>query len=96
MPDAAIIPRPMPYERYKKLTGERRCEFIDGVVYDLAAPSKLHQAASMLLGSKLFAHLAGKPCRPYSAPYDVVFNGEDDADPTLQPDLLATLSTSAS
>ncbi len=88
MPEAAKIQKPMTYERYKKLTGSRRCELINGVVYDLAAPSKLHQAASMLLGNKLFAHLAGKPCRPYSAPYDVVFNGEDDADPTLQPDLL--------
>ncbi len=88
MRDAAKNQKPMPYERYQKLTGNRRCELIDGVVYDLAAPSKLHQAASMLLGNKLFAHLASKPCRPYSAPYDVVFNGEDDADPTLQPDLL--------
>ncbi len=88
MPDAARIQKPMLYERYKELTGSRRCELIDGVIYDLAAPSKLHQAASILLGNKLFAHLAGKPCRPYSAPFDVVFNGDGDADPTLQPDLL--------
>ena len=86
--NAAKIQKPMSYERFKKLTGNRRCELIGGVIYDLAAPGKLHQAASMLLGNKLFAHLAGKPCRPYSAPFDVVFNGENDADPTLQPDLL--------
>ncbi len=88
MPDTAKTPSPISYERYKELTGFRRCELLGGAIYDLAAPSKLHQAASMLLANKLFAHLSGKPCRPYCAPYDVVFNGEEDADPTLQPDLL--------
>lgn len=81
-------PAPMSYARYQALTANRRCEFIGGVIYDLASPSKLHQAASMLLSAKLFTHLAGKQCRVYCAPYDVVFKGEDDACPTLQPDLL--------
>lgn len=83
MSEAALENYSLSDEEYQAVTGERRCEYIDGVIYDLASPSKGHQAISGRLYIRLDNHLAGKDCAVYTAPYDVKID-----DDRLQPDLL--------
>jgi Uma2 family endonuclease len=59
------------YADYLSWTDERRYEIINGVVYDMNAPSRLHQEYVVEF-VRLFANFfADKPCKVYVAPFDV-------------------------
>ena len=73
---------------YYSLPDNRRVELIDGVFYDMVAPSYLHQ---LILGGlfRLFADCIEKhnmPCEVFMAPCDVRLDQNDYT--MLQPDLL--------
>ncbi len=72
---------------YYALPEERRVELIDGVFYDMAAPTMRHQAVLGALYIQ-FARCAEKhpECRVYFAPLDVRL--DKDQWTMLQPDLL--------
>lgn len=75
-------------EDYYALPDDQRVELIDGVFYDMAAPTYEHQ---MILGSlhSLFlecARLHGQPCEVFMAPCDVLLDRDDYT--MVQPDLL--------
>ena len=70
-----------------------RWEIIDGVPYDMSpAPSDRHQIVSRELSFQLVAHLRGKPCQVFSAPFDVILpeagEKEEDAETVVQPDIM--------
>lgn len=70
-----------------------RYELYDGQPVALASPSDLHQEVSGELFVQLHAHLRGKRCKVYAAPFDVrLFEGQEDSpedvDTVVQPDLL--------
>ncbi len=70
-----------------------RWEIIDGVAYDMSpAPTDKHQIISRELSFQLVAHLRGKPCQVFSAPFDVVLpeagEYEEDAEAVVQPDIM--------
>ena len=70
-----------------------RYEFYDGQPVVLPSPSDLHQEVSGELFVQLHAHLRGKRCKVYAAPFDVrLFEGQEDSpedvDTVVQPDLL--------
>ena len=74
---------------YYALPEERRVELIDGVIYDMAAPSAIHQR---ILGDLyvLFRECAdkyGMPCEVFLSPFDVRLDKDNYT--MVQPDLLA-------
>ena len=73
---------------YYALPDDQRAELIDGVLYDMSAPSKQHQA---ILGDLyiLFRECRekhGMPCSVYFAPLDVRLDKDDYT--KVQPDLM--------
>ena len=55
-------------EQYEALPENRRVEIFDGVIYDMASPSQIHQSLSMELSNTLYNYVKNKraPAR-YSA-----------------------------
>ena len=47
-------------EQYEMLTEEKRFEVFDGVVYDMASPSLVHQALSMQLSTLINTYILRK------------------------------------
>ena len=73
------------YENYLTWPEDERWEIIDGIAYDMSpSPVSEHQTISMNLSIIIGGALSGKPCKPYAAPFDVVFSEED----VVQPDFL--------
>lgn len=70
------------------------CELIDGVVYMMDSPSRVHQQISGRLHSKLFNFLSGKTCEVYHAPFDVRLNYDTTDDTVVQPDILVVCDMS--
>lgn len=67
-------------------------EIINGEVFMMAAPSRIHQRISMELSRQLANFLDGKPCEVYSAPFDVrLFEQRGDrpesVDTVVEPDI---------
>lgn len=75
-------------EDYYALPDERRAELIDGVIYDLASPSNIHQ----IIGGQIFRRFADYiershgQCVPAYAPLDVQLDCDDRT--MVQPDVL--------
>ena len=91
-PDPAV----MTYQAFMDMyeATEERMEFIDGEVYLLASPTVFHQdiAANILV---LFRNwLKGKPCKAFTAPFDVHFHKKgNDCPDVCQPDILIACDT---
>ena len=72
---------------YYALPDERRVELIDGVIYDMAAPTKTHQVILMELFLQLHACAENHPeCELFVAPFDVRLDNDNRT--MVQPDLL--------
>jgi Uma2 family endonuclease len=77
------------YADYEKWGDDERFELIDGQAYSMAAPSTAHQSISRELLLQFGGFLKGKPCKVFTAPYDVCLYGMGDEDSTVvQPDLI--------
>ena len=74
-------------EDYYAIPDERRVELIDGVIYDMAAPSVLHQKilGQLYLQFQACAEAHGEDCEVFLSPCDVRLN--EDNQTMLQPDL---------
>ena len=73
---------------YYALPDDRRVELIDGVIYDMAAPSNEHQLISGELSYQLqdFVKKNKGECRVYTAPFDVQLDMNERT--MVQPDIL--------
>ena len=73
---------------YYALPDERRVELIDGVFYDMAAPSTYHQTCilNMSFQIKRFIDKKGGRCKMFFSPVDVQL--ECDSKTMVQPDLI--------
>jgi Uma2 family endonuclease len=81
------------YADYLTWSDEERWELIDGVAYNMTpAPSRKHQEISWELAQQIGAHLHGKRCKAYTAPFDVRLPAPGATDETtstvVQPDLV--------
>ncbi len=81
------------YGDYITWPDEERWELIDGYAYNMSpAPSRRHQDISQELGRQFANFLRDKPCRIYSAPFDVRFPEADENDEDIitvvQPDIV--------
>ena len=69
--------------------GRNRCELIDGVIYDMASPTALHQGMSLRLAARFLAYVddSREECRVFTAPFDVVPDPTDKYT-VVQPDVM--------
>lgn len=86
----ALQPQPeiITLEQYDALPESRRAEVFDGVVYDMASPSQIHQALSMELSNILYNYMKSKKggCQVFHAPFDVKLS--DQPLTIVQPDIM--------
>lgn len=80
------------YANYLTWLFDDRVELIKGKIFKMSpAPSPLHQEVSGGIFYSLYHYLRNKPCKVYSAPFDVRFPKESLADKdiytVLQPDI---------
>lgn len=75
-------------EDYLALPDDKRYELIDGVIYEMAAPSLNHQDIAGYLYYRLMrcAEEAGSPCHPYISPLDVQLDRDNRT--MVQPDVV--------
>ena len=75
-------------EDYYNLPENVRAELIDGQIYYMSAPSRIHQRILMFLSNTIFNYLNSKkgPCEVYPAPFAVRLFSEDDKN-MVEPDI---------
>lgn len=73
---------------YYQIPDDRRVELIDGVIYDMGAPTLNHQAICSIIHYELFHYIKGKKgtCRAFFSPIDVQLDRDDRT--MVQPDVL--------
>ena len=80
------------YGDYCSWRDDQRREIIDGVPYNMTAPSRQHAEISRELGFQFVSFFRGRPCQVYSALFDVRLprgnEADDEIDTVVQPDLL--------
>lgn len=57
----------------------QRAELIDGRIYDMAPPNRMHQEISAALHTKIYDYIKNKKgtCKVYAAPFAVFLNQDD-------------------
>lgn len=75
-------------EQYETLPEEKRVEVYDGIAYDMASPSQIHQTISMELSNIIYNYIKSKKgsCQLFSAPFDVKLT--DKPLTIVQPDIM--------
>ena len=66
-------PETITLEKYEALPEEKRIEVFEGIIYDMASPSQIHQSLSMQLSTAINSYILRKKgsCSVFSAPFDV-------------------------
>ena len=74
-------------EDYYAFPEERRVELIDGVIYDMAAPTDIHQTVLVRMSAQLIPCVDAHPdCQIFISPIDVRLDNDDYT--MVQPDLI--------
>ena len=83
------MPKEITYtiEDIYNLPDGQRAELIDGVLYDMAPPSRIHQKLVMEISATLRNHIRkkGGSCDVYPAPFAVFLNADDKT--YVEPDI---------
>ncbi len=81
-------PETITLEQYEALPEEKRTEVFDGIAYDMASPSQIHQAISMQLSTIINNYILRKKgsCSIFNAPFDVKLS--DKPLTIVQPDIM--------
>ena len=81
-------PETITLEQYESLPDEQRVEVFDGIAYDIASPSQIHQSISMQLSTIINNYILRKkgPCSIFSAQFDVKLS--DTPLIMVQPDIM--------
>lgn len=64
-----------------------RAEFIDGEIIMQATPTAQHQSIVLNIASEFRNLFSGKECRPYIAPFDIIFEDSNEETRRVQPDI---------
>ncbi|MCL6591100.1 MAG: type II toxin-antitoxin system Phd/YefM family antitoxin [Firmicutes bacterium] len=85
-----IAPRKISYEEFLAISenSEERYEYIDGVLYLLAAPKAYHQKVISELHYLFYNWFQGKRCQPFFAPFDITLKRSGEQINVVQPDLM--------
>lgn len=75
-------------EQYEALPEDARVEIFDGIIYNMASPSRIHQAILLEVSSLLNSYVKRKKgtCEVLPAPFDVKLS--DDPLTIVQPDIM--------
>ena len=75
-------------EQYEALPENKRAEVFDGVIYDMASPSRIHQSLLLELSSLLNSYVKNRKgnCNVFPAPFDVKLS--DHPLTIVQPDIM--------
>ena len=75
-------------EQYEALPENKRVEVFDGIAYDMASPSQIHQTISMELSNIIYNYIKNKQklCQVFCAPFDVKLS--DKPLTIVQPDIM--------
>lgn len=75
-------------EQYETIPEEKRIEVFDGITYDMASHSQLHQAISMELSNIFYNYIKSNngTCKLFTAPFDVKLS--DKPLTIVQPDIM--------
>ena len=82
------------YSDYLKWPDDERWEIIDGVAFAMSpAPTTTHQRILRNLGFTINAHLEGKKCEMFMAPFDVrlsdnIWQSDNYVETVVQPDIV--------
>lgn len=81
-------PETITLEQYEALPEEKRTEVFDGIVYDMASPSQIHQRILLKLSSVLDSYMERKKgsCVVIPSPFDVVLSEKPLI--LVQPDIM--------
>jgi len=84
------------YKDHLSWDSDTRYEIIDGIAFAMASPTARHQGISMELAGYIWDYLKEKPCKVFTAPFDVrLFPEEDGNDTTVvQPDIIVVCDPS--
>ena len=86
----ALQPQPeiISLEQYESLPENRRVEVFEGILYDMASPSQIHQSISMQLSTVINNYILRKKgsCSIFNAPFDVKLS--DKPLTIVQPDIM--------
>ena len=88
----SVMQQPQPQiitmEQYEALPEDVRAEVFDGVLYNMASPSQVHQTISTELTTVINTYIRNKKgsCRVFHAPFDVKLS--DSPLTIVQPDLM--------
>ena len=77
------------YADIEALPEGERAELIDGQIYYMASPSRIHQRISGALYASIYNHINARngKCEAYSAPFAVWLYGREDDKNYLEPDI---------
>lgn len=77
---------------YDAISAERRIELIDGVIYDMGAPTYIHQMIAGQLYRRIYDYIDRQEgdCIPLQAPLDVQLDCNDKT--VVQPDIMIVCS----
>lgn len=79
------------YADYQQWPADERFEIIDGTIYAMNAPLRIHQEILLEMARQIANFLKGKPCKLYVAPFDVRMpdrsKDENEVFNVVQPDL---------
>lgn len=83
-----LEPETITLSEYEALPEERRVEVFEGIVYDMASPSRIHQTLLGELFALIHSYLRkkGGDCSAFPAPFDVKLR--DNPLTIVQPDLM--------
>ena len=87
-PPAAKLKKIYTYQDYINWPENERIELIDGQIYAMAAPSKMHQRILGLLFQRFSIYLHRGKCEVFVAPIDVRIDFSIGEDSVVQPDLI--------
>ena len=81
------------YCEWETTEGERY-ELIDGKVYTMPSPFRVHQEISVALTASFYNLLKGKQYKMFHAPFDVRLNADTKDNTVVQPDLFVVCDKS--
>jgi Uma2 family endonuclease len=73
----------MTYDEFTNLDNntDELLEYIDGIVYNQASPSRIHQIVAINIATEFNIFFRNKACKPFIAPFDIILKNDKEGYP---------------